>query len=208
MRGGGDLGERGPFQRRDLRRGRRVLEQQHPSAGWNPSATPSAPGPAELGEIALTVADGNSPTVAVYQEEHSPTRLDPGMIPHQLRRVVAGGDMAWQRVVWQGRPILIIGAPLLIVERDRTTRLSGIEGYTAISLSPEQLSIDQLAVRAWLTDGAALAFAVVLALPAIRGVLRPVRELGRVARLPIYTGPTWDAYKDLLADIHAGPSDS
>ncbi|MBB2740508.1 UNVERIFIED_ORG: two-component system sensor histidine kinase MtrB [Microbispora rosea subsp. rosea] len=109
--------------------------------------------------------------------------LDPGMIPKRLRRAVAGGVIAWQRVVWQGAPVLIIGTPLLIVERDRTARASGIEVYTARSLLPEQRSIDGLAARAWLTGGAALAFAVVLALLATRGVLRPVRELGRAARL-------------------------
>ncbi|MBE1560373.1 ATP-binding protein [Nonomuraea africana] len=168
-----------------------------------------APGPAELGKIAAAVTDGNSSAVAIYHEVHSPVRrppgapgppasgpppggrrpggnapiLDPGVIPPGLRRAVTGGDFAWQRVVWQGEPILIIGTPLLIIEPDRTTRVSGIEVYTARSLQPEQRSIDGLAASAWLTGGAALAFAVVLALLATRGVLRPVRELGRAARL-------------------------
>lgn len=142
-----------------------------------------APGPDELDEIARTVKDQNNFAIAVYHEAHSPGRLDPGKIPPALRRAVAGGDLAWQRVVWQDAPFLIIGTPLLIVERDQTTRASGIEVYTARNLLPEQHSIDGLAASAWLTGGAALAFAVVLALLAIRGVLRPVRELGRAARL-------------------------
>jgi signal transduction histidine kinase len=142
-----------------------------------------APGPAGLGEIAGAVTDRNSSAVAVYHEVHSPAGLDPRVIPPELRRAVAGGDIAWQRVVWQGEPNLIIGAPLLIVEPDRTTRASGIEVYTARSLFPEQRSIDRLVAFAWLTGGVALAFAVVLALLATRGVLRPVRELGRAARL-------------------------
>ncbi|MGN9847439.1 ATP-binding protein [Nonomuraea sp. H19] len=164
----------------------------------------ATPGQAELDEIAGSMTDGNRPALAVYHEAHSlagsppgpppgpPTGrwrpggntpiLDSGVIPKGLRRMVADGDIAWQRVVWQGDPILIIGAPLLIVEGDRT-RVSGIEVYTARSLMPEQLSIDELAARAWLIGGAALAFAVVLALLATRGVLRPVRELGRAARL-------------------------
>ncbi|MFI7133586.1 ATP-binding protein [Nonomuraea sp. NPDC050153] len=143
----------------------------------------AAPGPDELDEIARTANDGSSFAVAVYQEAHSPADVDLGMIPPELRRTVAGGDMAWQRVVWEDRPILIIGTPLLIAERDRMTRVSGIEVYAARSLLPEQRSIDELAARAWLTGGAALVFAVVLALLATRGVLRPVRELGRAARL-------------------------
>jgi len=142
------------------------------------------PGPAELGVIARTVIDRNSSrTVAVYHEAHSPAGLDPRVIPPELRRAVAGGELVWQRVMWQDAPFLIIGTPLLIVEPDRTTRVSGIEVYSARSLLPEQLSIDELAASAWLTGGAALAFAVVLALLATRGVLRPVRELGRAARL-------------------------
>ncbi|MEV5888582.1 ATP-binding protein [Nonomuraea fuscirosea] len=108
---------------------------------------------------------------------------DLSMIPAGLRQTVAGGEMAWKRLVWHGQPILIIGAPLLITEADRTPRVSGIEVYTALSLLPEQHSIDELAAYAWLTGGAALAFAVLLASLATRGVLRPVRELGRAARL-------------------------
>lgn len=161
----------------------------------------ATPGPDELGEIAAAAADQNGFAIAVYGETHSPLPpppppspgrwrpigraqiLDLGMIPSALRRAVADGDIAWQRVAWQDAPFLIIGTPLLIVERDRTTRVSGIEVYTARSLLPEQRSIDELAARAWLIGGAALAFAVVLALLATRGVLRPVRELGRAARL-------------------------
>ncbi|GAT69466.1 two-component system sensor histidine kinase [Planomonospora sphaerica] len=167
-----------------------------------------APDRAELGGIAGAVSDGNVFAVAFHRGEHSlagppPERpgapapgpppehrrpggvpvLDLGVISPQLRRTVAGGDVAWQRVVWQDAPFLIIGTPLLITERDRTTRSSGIEVYVARSLLPEQRSIDGLAVHAWLTGGAALAFSVVLASLATRGVLRPVRELGRAARL-------------------------
>lgn len=160
------------------------------------SATPD---PAELGEIARAMTDRNSSAVAFYQGAQSPAGpppgqavpgrpprapgLAPGTISPELRRTVAEGGMAWQRVVWRGEPFLIIGAPLVITEPDRTTRVSGIEVYTAHSLVPEQRSIDGLAAWAWLTGGAALVFAVVLASLATRGVLRPVRELGRAARL-------------------------
>ncbi|MFC4006508.1 ATP-binding protein [Nonomuraea purpurea] len=157
----------------------------------------AAPGLAELNEIAGTMADGNGPAVAVYHEVHSSTGMPPGdwrprvnvpvltpeVIPAGLRREVADGHVAWQRVIRNGAPFLVIGAPLPIIEQDRTTRLSGIEVYLARSLLPEQRSIDELAARAWAIGGLALAFAVVLALLATRGVLRPVRELGRAARL-------------------------
>ncbi|NUS02724.1 MAG: HAMP domain-containing histidine kinase, partial [Nonomuraea sp.] len=103
--------------------------------------------------------------------------------PLRLRQTVAGGVVAWQRVVWEGDPYLIIGAPVLIAEQDETTGMSGIEVYVAHSLLAEKSSIDGLAASAWLIGGAALAFAVFLASLATRGVLRPVRELGRAARL-------------------------
>ncbi|MDH2427980.1 HAMP domain-containing sensor histidine kinase [Sphaerisporangium sp. TRM90804] len=157
-----------------------------------------APDAAELGRIAGAVAEGDDDALALYHGTRSPAgpgrpclpfgrpcrpRLDPEVIPEALRREVAGGHIAWQRVVWLDGPHLIIGTPLLIVDPDRTARASGIEVYLAQSLAPEQRSIDGLAASAWLTGGAALAFAVVLALLATRGVLGPVRELGRAARL-------------------------
>jgi two-component system sensor histidine kinase MtrB len=159
----------------------------------------TAPDQDELRNIAGTVTDGNSRAIAIYRElrvtatpgpppglwrpggNTPPT--DPWQIPPQLRQTVTDGTIAWQRVVWQGEPYLIIGTPLLIIEQDRKTRMSGIEVYVARSLLAEKHSIDALATRAWLTGGAALAFAVILALLATRGVLRPVRELGRAARL-------------------------
>ncbi|MDA0633348.1 HAMP domain-containing sensor histidine kinase [Nonomuraea sp. MCN248] len=154
-----------------------------------------APGPDELAVIAAAVTDRCGFAVAAYREARSPhvplgcrrpdgnpPILDTGVISAEMRRVVAGGGIAWQRVVWRGEPFLIIGTALLIVEPDRT-KVSGIEVYAARSLLPEQRSIDELASSAWLTGGASLAFAVVLALLATRGVLRPVRELGRAARL-------------------------
>ncbi|MCA2226085.1 sensor histidine kinase [Nonomuraea aurantiaca] len=158
-----------------------------------------APGPDELDDIASAVPDHNSVeyAVAIYREMHSPVAppgrwkpggtvlaLDLAVVSPELRREVARGEIAWQRVVRQDDvPWLIVGAPLLITEPDRTTRVSGIEVYAARSLLAEQRSIDGLATSAWLIGGVALAFAVVLALLATRGVLRPVRELGRAARL-------------------------
>ncbi|MFD0891457.1 two-component sensor histidine kinase, partial [Streptosporangium algeriense] len=150
------------------------------------------PGPAELSEIVSTVAERNSDAIAVYHGTRSPAGparpclpfgrpcrqgLDLGMIPGELRRKVADGVIAWQRVVWEDGPYLIIGTPLLIVEGDRPIRASGIEVYVARSLASEQHAIDKLAVRAWGYGGVALAFAVVLALLATWSVLRPVREL-------------------------------
>ncbi|MEW9528218.1 ATP-binding protein [Microbispora sp. NPDC049125] len=158
------------------------------------SSLTASPGPPPGPPLTASPAPSPGPPLASPQGRRKPGGREPdvelGMISPKLRQVVAGGRTAWQRVVWQGRPglidgtpWLIIGTPLLIVEEDGTTRVSGIEVYTARSLLAEQRSIDGLAASAWLTGGAALAFAVVLALLATRGVLGPVRELGRAARL-------------------------
>ncbi|MCG5213391.1 sensor histidine kinase [Streptosporangium sp. KLBMP 9127] len=163
------------------------------------SATPDQ---TQLDEIAAAATDQDCCGFAFYREMHSPVTgppvpgppgrwgpegrppvVDLGAISPELRREVAGGRTAWQRVVLQDGPWLIVGTPLLIVEQGRPTRVSGIEVYVARSLAAEKRSVDELAARAWLTGGAALAFAVVLALLATRGVLGPVRELGRAARL-------------------------
>ncbi|MDF5755073.1 HAMP domain-containing sensor histidine kinase [Spongiactinospora sp. TRM90649] len=141
------------------------------------------PDESKLAEIADIVTDRNSSGLALYGDARVSTGLIPEAIPGELRFTVAHGDIAWQRVIWQGRPILIIGTPLLITERRDSTRPSGIEVYTAVSLGAEEASIAALAARAWRISGTALAFAVVLALLATRSVLRPVRELGRAARL-------------------------
>ncbi|MGA4989804.1 ATP-binding protein [Nonomuraea bangladeshensis] len=167
-----------------------------------PTATP---GQEQLNKIAAAAAEQSgfsvAFSVAFYGELHSPVPPPPppppgrgpgpdarapalSVISPKLRRVVAGGRTAWQRVQWQDGPWLIVGMPLLVSEPGLgPPRPSGIEVYVARSLLAEQRSIDELATRAWLTGGAALAFAVVLASLATRGVLGPVRELGRAARL-------------------------
>ncbi|SPL90523.1 two-component system sensor kinase [[Actinomadura] parvosata subsp. kistnae] len=155
------------------------------------------PNQEELGMIAATASDNDSPAIAIQGETHSPLPPPPpgnlrpggirGRIPDtispELRRMVAEGRTAWQRVALQDGVWLIVGMPLLVAEPGAPTRPSGIEVYAARSLQSEQRSIDRIAWLAWLTSGAALAFAIVLALLATRGVLRPVRELGRAARL-------------------------
>ncbi|RBQ15943.1 two-component sensor histidine kinase [Spongiactinospora rosea] len=163
----------------------------------------ATPGPRDLDMIAHAATDHSGSAIATYDGVRSraapvpgppgppgrgrpataPPALTPQAVPKGLRHLVARGEVGWQRVLWEGRPWLIIGVPLRIAEGDGQARPSGIEVYVARSLLSEQESIDELAMWAWSIGGAALAFAVVLALLATRGVLGPVRELGRAARL-------------------------
>lgn len=142
-----------------------------------PSATPNA---AQLSQLADGLSSRDDTGVVIYKGQTA-GGLNPAIIPPELRRAVLKGSVYWQRVVHNGIPGLFIGTQLLITGDDRVNRPSGIEVYSTRSLAPEQSSLDLLAYEAWLSAGGALVLAVVLALLAARGVLRPVRELGDAA---------------------------
>jgi len=78
--------------------------------------------------------------------------------------------------------MLLVGTRFTVVLPGGRSQPSGIEAYISRSMEAEERSIGELATRAWLIGGAALVFAIGLALVAARGVLRPVRELGEGAR--------------------------
>jgi two-component system, OmpR family, sensor histidine kinase MtrB len=98
-------------------------------------------------------------------------------IPAELRREVQGGHVAWQRVTHLGVPSLIVGTQLVLSLPNHTTYTPDLEIYTERSLLSEQDSIDKLATTAWLIGGGSVLLAMLLALVAARGVLRPVRDL-------------------------------
>ena len=123
----------------------------------------------------------DNPSFSYIPDGGDESRL-PFELPQQLRQAVRDGHVAWQRVSWQHQPYLIIGTQLMLERPDGTRTPSGVEIYTAHSLVDEKQSIARLAAMAWLTGGVSLVFAVALASFAARGVLRPVRELGRAAR--------------------------
>lgn len=99
-----------------------------------------------------------------------------------LREMVRGGSVAWQRIEVGGQPMLVIGTRLMVTLPSDRTAPSGIEVYTRRSLWSEEQSIDRIASLAWLTGGGSMLFALLLAILAARGVLRPVRELRQAAR--------------------------
>lgn len=98
--------------------------------------------------------------------------LDRSLVSPELSATVAEGIVAWQRVDAMDRPVLVIG-----------TRVgnSQLRVYAARDLWPEESSIAAMASRVWLIAGAALVAAMLLALLAARGVLRPVHELRQAA---------------------------
>ncbi|MFG2049281.1 ATP-binding protein [Micromonospora sp. NPDC048935] len=137
----------------------------------------------DLTLLAQRLSDREGFAVVVYRDMRAQGGTgiaDPLTV--ELRREVGDGRLAWQRVSRDGQPWLLIGTQLQLDQPDGASRPSGLEVYSVRSLVPEQRSIDQLATRAWLTGGLSLILAVLLALLAARGVLRPVRDLGRAAR--------------------------
>ncbi|GAA1842573.1 sensor histidine kinase [Asanoa iriomotensis] len=137
----------------------------------------------QLDAIAQNLGEGPDPAVVAYRgRTASSSDLSLDEIPAELRGEVTGGRVVWQRVTMGGGPWLAIGTQLMTERPDGGTEPTGIEVYRMHALGDEQRSIDQLAALAWSTGSASLVLAVLLALLAARGVLRPVRELGRAAR--------------------------
>ncbi|MEH1168238.1 HAMP domain-containing sensor histidine kinase [Micromonospora sp. CPCC 205539] len=136
----------------------------------------------ELETLAQQLSNRESYAVIVYRDMSTGNAAAPEPLTPQLRQAVGSGVVAWQRVSRDGEPVLVIGTQLRLDRTDGASVPSGLEVYSVRSLAPEQQSIDRLATFAWLTGGLSLVLAVLLALLAARGVLRPVRELGQAAR--------------------------
>jgi two-component system sensor histidine kinase MtrB len=118
--------------------------------------------------------------LAVYGDLRSsfrPVTLD--RVPPQLRRAVRQRDrLVIERIELDGRRYVLAGAEL----RDSVGQPTGIEVYGVQDLAPEQATVDRLARSAAVILLLALLPAVLLALGAAAGVLRPVRDLRRAAR--------------------------
>ncbi|MEV0716034.1 HAMP domain-containing sensor histidine kinase [Asanoa sp. NPDC050611] len=141
------------------------------------------PSQEQLDTIARVLSEGPDPAVVAYRgQAASSSSLSLDEIPVDLRDSVTEGKVVWQRVTMGGGPVLAIGTQLMTDQPGGGTEPTGIEVYRLHALGEEQHSIDQLAALAWSTGAASLVLAVLLALLAARGVLRPVRELGRAAR--------------------------
>ncbi|MGX7671566.1 ATP-binding protein [Plantactinospora sp. DSM 117369] len=140
------------------------------------------PSQAELDVIAAELSDRDDTAIATYQGHSSRPDQVSAVLSPELRTAVRAGRVVWQRQAAQGFPYLVIGTQLMVSQPDGAPRPSGLEIYRLHSLQAEQRSIDRLAMSTWLTGGLSLALAVLLALLAARGVLRPVRDLGQAAR--------------------------
>jgi two-component system sensor histidine kinase MtrB len=125
----------------------------------------------QLAAVSDRLANKTDASAASYDDRWHGDLAQPS-VPRKLRAAVRAGTVTWQRVEVDDAPALIVG-----------TRVGGtrLEVYRFRSLLPEQRSITGMAARAWLTGGGALVVAMLLAMLAARGVLRPVRELEAAA---------------------------
>ncbi|WP_246281693.1 sensor histidine kinase [Fodinicola acaciae] len=141
------------------------------------------PTQSDLDTIANRLSNRNNDVLVVYRGRTSrQNTLTLGEIPPELQDRIGGGSVVWQRVSRFHQTYLLVGTRVGVRMANGRVVLSELEVYSARSLSAEQANVDALAVQAALTGLLSLVFAVLLALLAARGVLRPVRQLGQAAR--------------------------
>ncbi|WP_329189664.1 HAMP domain-containing sensor histidine kinase [Actinacidiphila glaucinigra] len=106
-------------------------------------------------------------------------------ITPELRRSVATKRAAvFQRVDDNGRPWLVVGMPVTYTDGEGTeSRLSGLVMYLVVPQDTEQAYVQAMVSAIEHATLVALGLAVVLALLAASGVLRPVRALRGATRL-------------------------
>ncbi|ASO21115.1 two-component system sensor histidine kinase MtrB [Actinoalloteichus hoggarensis] len=144
------------------------IEEIAPQIGYPPDRE-------ELDRLRLGVG---ADAVVTYAELTAANGTRLGLIDDAFRAAVGGGNrLVTRRVVVDGRPWLLIGTPVLTTAPDGGRTPSGVEVYAVHDLADVQERIDGLAWSAVGTAAWALPPAVLLALLASAGVLRPVREL-------------------------------
>jgi two-component system sensor histidine kinase MtrB len=122
-------------------------------------------------------------TLVTYRDLRAADGAQTALVSDALRQATRGGGrVVTQRVVSDGTPWLLVGAPVALSTPDGRRAPSGIAVYAARDLTAVDRQIAHLTRSAALTAALALPLAVLLALLAARSVLRPVRELRDTAR--------------------------
>ncbi|MFJ9713721.1 sensor histidine kinase [Streptomyces sp. NPDC101234] len=88
----------------------------------------------------------------------------------------------FQRVTTGGRAALVVGMPVMFASAHNDRRPSGFTVYLTVPQTGETSAVQALVTSMGRATVPAVALAVLLALLAARGVLRPVRELRRATR--------------------------
>lgn len=115
----------------------------------------------------------------VYRGNESPAPGAWPPVPAELRREVGANDrLMYQRFRLGNTVMLAYGMPVLATDGTR----SGLEVYVVKDLTGPQDTIAKLTVSTARFTSLALVVAVIMALLAAQGVLRPVRQLRAAAR--------------------------
>ncbi|WP_320782710.1 HAMP domain-containing sensor histidine kinase [Streptomyces sp. CRN 30] len=151
---------------------------------------PYPPSRADLASLAADVARGGRSAgwrvLAVYRELSATSSEGDafGELSPALREAVRSHPATvFQRVSEHGRSSLVVGTPVVHAGPDADGwKVSDLELYLTVPQQEEQGYVDALVAAVERATVPALALAVLLALLAARGVLRPVRELRRATR--------------------------
>ncbi|MFD7094282.1 sensor histidine kinase [Streptomyces xanthophaeus] len=122
---------------------------------------------------------------AEYGDLHAVSNTTPvtsDVVTDQLRRqVTANPHGAFQRVEADGDPYLTIGMPAVFTHKE-LREPTGLVFYALMPLTSERDTVDAMVDAAKQGAVPGLAIAVIPALLAARGVLRPVRDMRRAAQ--------------------------
>jgi two-component system sensor histidine kinase MtrB len=112
---------------------------------------------------------------------HGPQDSFDALSPELLRSVRTRPAAVFQRVRRDGRAFLVVGLPVTYGGAATPTP-SGLVLYLVVPQETEQLYVEALVTAIERATLPALGLAVLIALVVARGVLRPVRALGRATR--------------------------
>ncbi|SFQ71203.1 two-component system, OmpR family, sensor histidine kinase MtrB [Amycolatopsis arida] len=159
---------------------RRISDEVERRVTATAPTMPYPPDQAALDRLRTAVG---GPALVTYGALRSAHGAGLDLVPPELRSATAAAHrLLVQRVESGGGPKLLVGTPVMITDLNGRRRPSGVEVYAVRDLGDVQRQVDALTANASRTSALALPVAVLLALLAARGVLRPVRDLRTAAR--------------------------
>ncbi|MFE1177385.1 ATP-binding protein [Streptomyces sp. NPDC058773] len=146
--------------------------------------------PRSMAQFASDISAGVRGSLVVTQYRDFTAFSDPSAdrtrITPELRAAVRlHNRLSLQRVARHGKPWLVMGAPVRLDASARhgsAGQQSGVEVFAVVSLAAEERDADELVRSAQRGLLPVVALAMLLALLAVRTVLRPVRRLARATR--------------------------
>ncbi|MFB7597132.1 ATP-binding protein [Streptomyces sp. NPDC056160] len=167
-----------------------VVRQFRDSVDARAPGFPDAPSRSDLnamvGDLAYTHRSQQWRFLATYGDEravYGPQDSFDVLTPELRRSVRTRTAAVFQRVHHDGRSFLVVGLPVTYASSaDVSAAATGLVLYLVVPQETEQLYVRALITAIERATLPALGLAVLIALLVARGVLRPVRALGRATR--------------------------